>query len=71
MVTLKKSPAKVTEVDLATGPDNPEVAPLFYWIPCPGVRYYTCDYQPALQKMTARWAERPEDQDPDYIWPSG
>ena len=37
-----------------------DVDPLFYWVPCAGVRYYTFDYRPALRHMAARWADEAE-----------
>ena len=59
MVTLE-TPVKVTEAEPDADLDNTEVAPLFYWVPCPGVRYYTYDYRPALEKRTRHWAKDPE-----------
>lgn len=38
-----------------------DVDPIFYWVPCAGVRYYTFDYRPALRHMAARWAEEAEE----------
>ncbi len=57
MVTLE-IPVKVAEVEPDL--DNAGVAPLFYWVPCPGVRYYTYDYRPALEKRIRHWAKDAE-----------
>ena len=46
MVTLETQ-VKTEEVQLEKDVDNPEVTPLFYWVPCAGVRYYTYDYRPS------------------------
>jgi hypothetical protein len=55
------------EVGLKNNFEGPEVSPFFYWVPCAGVKYYTYDYQPALQRRMARWTEKTEDDDPDYV----
>ena len=34
---------------------TPDTDPLFYTVPCAGVKYYTFDYRPALRKMAQRW----------------
>ncbi len=43
----------------ARGP-MPDYSPMFFSIPCPGVRYYTFDYRPALRKMVQRWEREQE-----------
>ena len=50
MVTLETQ-AKTEEIQLEKDTDNPEITPLYYGIPCAGVRYYTYDYRPAMQKI--------------------
>lgn len=57
MVRLQ-SPTRVKEVELDASPTYPEAAPMFYWVPCPGVKCYTFDYQEVLHKRIERWAER-------------
>ncbi|MFQ6028629.1 MAG: hypothetical protein ACE5Q6_14175 [Dehalococcoidia bacterium] len=38
-----------------------EVTPLFYSVPCAGVRYYTYDFQAALQEKIRRWTSDSEE----------
>ncbi len=59
-MVIRERAIKVEEVELDAKKDHPEVAPLFYNVPCAGVRYYTFDCRPALKKRISRWAE--EDQ---------
>ena len=42
---------------------DPESAPMFYSVPCAGVKCYTFDYRPALRKMVERWEREHEDQE--------
>lgn len=53
-------PVMVAEAELDGDLVKTEVAPLFYWVPCPGVRYYTYDYRPALEKRIRHWAKDAE-----------
>ena len=64
MVTLE-IPVKVAEVEPDLDQDNAGVAPLFYWVPCPGVRYYTYDYRPPLEKRIRHWAKDAEREQTD------
>ncbi len=64
MLTLE-IPVKVAEAESDADLNNTEVAPWFYWVPCPGVRYYTYDYRPALEKRIRHWAKNAEGEKTD------
>ncbi len=34
---------------------DPDGAPMFYSMPCAGVKQYTFDYRPALRRIVKRW----------------
>ena len=53
-------PIKVAQAEPDLGLDNTQVAALFFWVPCPGVRYYTYDYRPAFERRIRHWANRAE-----------
>ncbi len=58
-------PVMVAEAELDADPVDTEVAPLFYWVPGPGVRYYTYEYRPALEKRIGHWAKVAEGEKTD------
>ena len=53
-------PVMVAEAELDGDLVKTEVARLLYWVPCPGVRYYTYDYRPALEERIRHWAKDAE-----------
>ncbi len=42
---------------------EPDSAPMFYSVPCPGVKHYTFDYRPALRRMVERWEREQTEQE--------
>lgn len=42
---------------------EPDSAPMFYSVPCAGVRHYTFDYRPALRRMVERWEREQAEQE--------
>ena len=53
-----QSPARGQDCSFKDNTGYLDAAPMFYWVPCAGVKYYTFDSREALQQRIDRWAAR-------------
>ena len=61
-MTTLETLAVVEEVKVDPQLNNSEALPFFYSVPCAGVRYYTYDFRPALQKRIEGWGADDEEE---------